>query len=77
MPTGPGHEGALAEAQAAVQAYVDERRKVGATIHRSALFAALHRPGVEAVKLRYPSGDVKAPPTGAPWVTSISIEVAT
>lgn len=76
VPTGPGSEAVLADAEAAVLAYTEEQRRVGATVHRSALFAALHRPGVESVNLIEPASDVIATALQAPWVADIAIAVA-
>lgn len=70
---GPGAEIALAEAQAAVAAYVEAQKRIGATIYRSALFAALHRPGVEAVSLTDPAADVTTTDGQAPWAGTITI----
>lgn len=70
---GPGAEAALADALLAVQAYVEEQRRVGATVYRSALFAALHRPGVESVNLIEPAADVTATALQAPWAADIAI----
>lgn len=73
---GPGAEIALAEAQAAALAYVTEQRRIGATIYRSALFAALHRPGVESVTLTAPLADVTTTDLQAPWAGTITINPA-
>lgn len=73
---GPGAEAALIDAQAAVQAYTEEQRRVGATVYRSALFAALHRPGVETVNLISPATDIAATALQAPWASAITITAA-
>lgn len=76
FPSGPGYEAAVAEAEQALAEYIEGQRRVGATIYRSALFAALHRPGVERVELLQPLNDVVAAPTQAPWAGSVDIAVA-
>lgn len=76
MRPGPGGEAALADARAAVAAYTAGQRRIGATIYRSALFAALHRPGVESVDLIAPAADVAASDLRAPWASSITITAA-
>lgn len=73
---GPGYEAALAEAELALAEYIEGQRRVGATIYRSALFAALHRPGVERVELLQPLTDVAASATQAPWAGTVDIAVA-
>ncbi|MGN7867790.1 baseplate assembly protein [Paracoccus sp. 22332] len=74
--SGPGSEATLLDAAAAVQEYTERQRKIGATIHRSALFAALHRPGVEAVSLTSPAADVTTTNLQAPWAGEIEITAA-
>ena len=76
MRSGPGSEAALADAREAVRLYTDEQRRVGATVYRSALFAALHRPGVESVNLISPATDIVATALQAPWASAITITAA-
>lgn len=61
----PGMDEVLASVDAAVSAYLDRSFRVGQVVRRSALLAALHRDGVEAVTLTSPAADVDPGPTGA------------
>lgn len=56
----PGPSGApvIANAQAALQAYLASAAKIGYDVTRSGLFAALHQPGVRLVELTSPASDV-------------------
>ncbi len=55
---GPSSDLVLASAQAALDTYIAERRRLGHDVTRSGLFAALHRPGVHNVVLASPGADV-------------------
>lgn len=73
---GPDPAVVLAEAEAAVAAYVAGQRRLGAPIARSGLFAALHREGVRSVALTAPAADVAIEPTEAAHCTAITVTVA-
>ncbi len=55
---GPGGAVVLAAARAALDRYLADNRKIGRSISRSGLFAALHREGVARVTLTQPVADV-------------------
>jgi phage-related baseplate assembly protein len=73
---GPDTGVVLAAAQAAVAQLVADAHRVGRAVRRSALFAALHQPGVDAVTLTAPAADVLPTSTEAPWCTAINVTVA-
>lgn len=54
---GPSSDTVLQAAQAAVEDYVANHKKIGYDITRSGLFAALHQPGVQNVVLTNPATD--------------------
>ena len=56
--SGPDAAAVFAAAQEEVEAYVEAARRIGAGVPLSALYAALHRPGVTAAVLRAPTTDV-------------------
>ena len=66
----------LAAATAAVTAYADSARKIGRNVPRSALFAALHVAGVEAVDLTAPAADVAITAVQAAHATQIQVSAA-
>ncbi len=72
---GPDTAIVLAQAQAAVADVVAEAHRVGRAVRRSALFAALHQPGVEAVTLTLPAADITPTAVQAPWCTAITVTV--
>ena len=55
---GPDHALALSTAKERLRTMLNDRRRLGATLPRSAVFAALHVPGVRRVKLEQPAADV-------------------
>lgn len=55
---GPEAEPIRAAAQASLDAYIGEQRRLGRDIRRSALFAALHVAGVQRVELAKPAADL-------------------
>lgn len=74
MAAAPGAVEVLASADAAVRTYLDGAARVGQVVRRSALLAALHRPGVEVVTLTSPAADVDPGEAGAARCTSILID---
>ena len=70
---GPDSDAVLAAATAAVTAYADSARKIGRNVPRSALFAALHVAGVEAVDLTAPAADVAITAVQAAHATRIQV----
>lgn len=55
---GPSSSTVLAAAQAALNAYIADQRKIGYDVTRSGLFHALHQPGVQNVTLTNPAADL-------------------
>ncbi|HEX8554657.1 MAG TPA: baseplate assembly protein, partial [Sphingomonas sp.] len=58
-----------------LDAYLVENRRLGRTITRSGLIAALSPPGVHRVDLDL-AADVACDPTQAAWCTSITLAFA-
>ncbi|TGG92541.1 baseplate assembly protein [Natronospirillum operosum] len=56
--SGAGAEVALQEAISNTEAFVDEMKRLGRDIYRSAITAELHVPGVERVNLISPAADI-------------------
>ena len=74
--SGPDAATVLAAATAAVRAAADAAHSLGAGMPRSALFAALHVPGVTAVTLTSPAADVAATAVQAVHATAIQVTAA-
>ena len=71
--SGPDANVVLAAAQAAVAIYIADVQRLGATVARSGLLAALHRPGVIRVALSSPVADIECGATQAPVSTAVSV----
>lgn len=71
---GPDLSVVLASARAKLDAYLIENRKIGRTITRSGIMAALTVAGVHRVDLTSPAADVSCDRTQAGWCTDITIE---
>jgi len=78
LAPGPGAEVAEAAARAGLDALLARTRRLGRSLPRSAIFAALTVPGVERVALAAPAADVEATATQAvsPGVVTITVETA-
>jgi len=70
---GPAIEPILADAQKRLLAYINEMRRLGRDIRRSAIYAALTTQGVQRVELASPSGDVVLDKTQAANCTAYTI----
>jgi phage-related baseplate assembly protein len=70
---GPDSGAVIAEAEAALDAYLASVRQVGRDITLSGIYAALHRPGVQRVDLTSPAADVVIEDDEAGHCTSIDI----
>ena len=70
---GPEAEPILAEAEARLQAYIAEHRRIGRDIRRSAIYAALHVVGVQRVELAEPAADVVIDTSQAAYCTGYTI----
>lgn len=73
LPGGPGAEVVLDAATAAVTEYVRDELAVGRIVRHGALLARLYQPGVEAVTLTAPAGDIDPGPTGVARAVAIDI----
>jgi phage-related baseplate assembly protein len=75
VPTGPdvGMIGQLIAAN--LRAYKDAPRRLGRDIARSAIYAAIHVPGVERVTLNQPAADVVLDSLKAAQCTSIAVRI--
>lgn len=71
--TGPDGSVILAQAQAALAAYIAETQRLGRDVTRSGLFAALHQPGVQNVTLTAPAADVVIAADEASFCTATSV----
>lgn len=72
LPPGPESAPVLAEAQARLQEHTNAR-KLGRSVRRSALIAALHAAGVSRVELLSPADDVVLDATQAARCTDINL----
>ena len=64
-----------ANALAALEAYVAERHRIGATVAASGLWRAAHVPNAERVEAIAPLTDIFVKPDAAPFCTSITVNV--
>lgn len=71
----PESEPILAAADARLASYVEEQRRLGRDIRRSALFAALHVEGVQRVELTEPAADVVLASDQAAHCTGYTIQL--
>lgn len=70
---GPDITIVLAAARQALDAYLANNRKLGRTITRSGIIAALTVEGVHRVDLAAPAADVACDPTQAGWCSAITV----
>ena len=73
---GPDSAVVLAAAEAAAQAYADSIHRNGYDVALSAVYQALHQPGVQRVNLTSPSANISISDGQAPYCTAITITVA-
>lgn len=73
----PGPAGAplLAAAQAALDAYLTDHARLGYDITLSGLYAALHQPGVQRVRLASPAADIPISANQAAHCTAINLSI--
>lgn len=72
---GPDSAVVLAQAEAALAAYIADTQRLGRDITRSAVFAALHQPGVQNVALASPAADIVITPAQAPFCTATAVTI--
>ena len=75
MFDGPDPEVARAAAEQAVLDYVAESHRLGRAIRLSALYRALHQPGVESVSLTAPATDIECTTAEAAFCTAVSVTI--
>lgn len=71
---GLGKEQAIAAATAAMTQIAAAYYRVGATVPLSAIYAALHQPGIDSVTLRVPLADVTCTPQQAAKLTTLHLD---
>ncbi|MCU5775858.1 baseplate assembly protein [Erwiniaceae bacterium BAC15a-03b] len=72
---GPAVEPIRAAAELRLTSYINEQRRLGRDIRRSAIYAALHAEGVQRVELASPSDDVVLDKTQAANCTAWQISI--
>jgi phage-related baseplate assembly protein len=70
---GPDAAVVMAEANSRLRAYIAESHRLGRDVTRSALYAALHCPGVQRVVLIEPASDIVVDRAAAPHCTAIDV----
>lgn len=76
LDEGPASGPVMAAVQAAIEAAVGRLHTPGRDINRSALFAALHQPGVRRVELIAPAADIPVGDDEVAYCEAISITIA-
>lgn len=71
--SGPGSEQALANAQAAIEAYTEKQHRLGLDVTLSGVYAALHQPGVQRVELAAPTASIVVDRQSAAYCTGITL----
>ncbi|MEM6602492.1 MAG: baseplate J/gp47 family protein [Pseudomonadota bacterium] len=70
---GPDSAVVTAEAQAQIEAYAQDQHRIGRDITLSAIYAALHRPGVQNVVITSPADDIIISDEQAAYCTQITL----
>lgn len=73
VPSGPAQSVLHDAAYAALQAYLDRPRRIGASVPLSAIYAALHQPGVTRVEMSNPIDDVNCGAGEAAFCVAIDL----
>lgn len=73
---GPSAAVVLSAATEAIQAYSDDRFRLGAEVALSGIYAALHQPGVQSVALTLPSASIATTARQAARCISIEVDLA-
>lgn len=71
--SGPGSEQALANAQAAIEAYTEKQHRLGLDVTLSGVYAALHQSGVQGVDLVSPAANIVVDRQQAAFCTGITL----
>jgi len=75
IPHGPDAATVKRAAEAKLATYLAARHKVGRSVYRSGISAALSVPPVETVLLSSPAGDVAVGPDEVAWATDVTVAV--
>ncbi len=70
---GPAPSTVAQQARAALEAYLQRPQRIGASVPLSAIYAALHQPGVARVELTTPAADINIGPREAAHCVSIAL----
>lgn len=70
---GPDRQVVMAQAQQAVEGYVEEHHRLGVDITLSGIYAALHQPGVQRVELASPEAGIQVDRQGAAYCQGINL----
>ena len=73
---GPDSSVILAQAIAALDAYIESVHRIGRDVTLSGIYAALHQPGVQRVNLTAPSANLTISTTQASYCTARTITIA-
>ena len=71
--SGPDTEVVRRAAERAVQIYAAEHHRLGHDITLSGLYAALHQPGVQNVRITRPVADIECQPDEAAYCTGVAV----
>ncbi|MDC9603920.1 baseplate assembly protein [Xenorhabdus griffiniae] len=71
----PEYEPILQDARARLARYTAEQHRIGRDIVRSAIYAALHVPGVQRVELKSPAQDMILDKTQASFCTRVTVTI--
>ena len=74
--SGPDSSTVMDAVQASAEAFAAEVHRLGRDVTLSAVYAALHVPGVSKVTLTSPSADIAIAADEAPWCTAINLTYA-
>lgn len=72
---GAGQEAVQAAAIEAARQHAQAQHRLGRDITRSGLFAALHQPGVQNVRLLHPATDIRCDWRQAAWCSGIEVTI--
>lgn len=65
----------LDNAHSSIRDYTSEQKRIGRSVHRSAIYAALHIKGVDNVIIKKPTADINLTATQAGYCTEIKLTV--
>ena len=74
IPRGPDPSVVLAAARAALNAYLEKQRRIGALIAWTGIAAAIHVAAAERVEIASPTGDIDPGPDGLALIRTIDLQ---